>query len=191
MYPINIYQWTLRDSIQSHSAPSFGTGRFHRSSSCIGFFCLVIFYKLYHGKSSPSRPTTWENLFVGSPFSVRIMASQSQLPGKVFQPIAIPQPWHFRKQPSLRRCHGTRIYEVDFLVAKTFRWVGIFRVNLWRFGWKSCVHAMVADLSPGYMFGNKKKQRWYRLLDLNIGKFPGFGGLVQGQIYNLAMEASN
>ena len=41
----------------------------------------------------------------------------------------------------------------------------------------------VADLSPKNMFGNYPPQMVTKP-DLNIGVLPGFGGLIQGQIYN-------
>ena len=47
----------------------------------------------------------------------------------------------------------------------------------------------VAGLNPKNMFGNVRRHRWYRKWILNMGEFPGFGGLIRGQIYNPGITA--
>ena len=61
--------------------------------------------------------------------------------------------------------------------------------SYWLFNWVEThqldsLFAKVADLSPRHL--RKQSHRWYLVpMDLNIKYwFPGFGGLIQGQIYN-------
>ena len=58
------------------------------------------------------------------------------------------------------------------------RWLGLMRVFFCSKNYK------VADLSPKNICSETIRHRWYLSLDLNIGEFPGFGGLLQGQIDN-------
>jgi len=149
------YQWTLKYSIQSHSAPSFGTGRFHRSfDSCICLFSLVIFYKLYHGKSSPSRPTIWENLFVASLFPFGSWPGSRNFPEKSSNQFSHDTSGN---DPSLRRCHRTRIYEVEQFWLTEILQVG-WDFAGWICGdscWKSCVHG--CRFVPGIHFRKQEK----------------------------------
>ena len=171
------YQWTLKDSIQSHSALSFVTGRFHRSSSCICFFSL-------HGDILINC-TTGNHHHQGLPFGRifllvhffcsdhgQAVATSPSLPTNCHSPaMTLPGTTFLEEMPPNSDLWG------GFLLLTEILQVG------WDFsGWIW----EVLDI-----FGNKKKHRWYHLLDLNVGEFPGFGGLIQGQIYNLAIEASN
>ena len=126
MYPIN---GLLK--IQSSHIQRFLLWPVDFIDHLLAFVFLVwwFFNKLYHGKSSPSRPTIWENLFVGSLFpfgSWPVATSRKSLPTNCHSPaMTLPETTFLEEMPP-----NSDLWGGFFGWQKSCRWVGFFRVNL-------------------------------------------------------------